>query len=285
MTDNLRGIVAILISATAFVLNDTLMKLAAGAIPAGEALFLRGVGASVLLGVGCLVMRQLDWRPFTDPLFVARAIAAAVSAIFIILSLQRLPLPKVSAVIQMTPLAVMAGAALIYGEAIGWRRWLLALVGFAGVLLIIRPGTSIGGAASWLALAALVFTVTRDLLTRRIPRSTPAILVAWAASLVVTIGGAGMGLVETWTWPSPFVWLLVSICAGLIVVAYVAGIVAMRTGELSAVVPFRYAQIPMTLGLGYGIWGDVPDALAMTGILIVAATGLVAVWQEGRRVR
>jgi drug/metabolite transporter (DMT)-like permease len=285
MTDNLRGIIAILISATAFVLNDTLMKLVAADIPAGEALFLRGIGASVLLFVVAAAMGQMQLAPFRSVLFNVRAAAAAASAVFIILSLQRLPLPTVSAVIQVTPLAVMAGAALLFKERIGVVRWLAALSGFAGVLLIIRPGSAVSGTVSLLVLAALSFTVLRDLCTRRIPGETSALLVAFAGSVMVMLAGAGLGAFETWLWPTARVWTLIACASGLIVIAYTAGVVAMRTGDLSAVVPFRYSQIPMTLALGYLIWGDIPDMLAFLGIAIVAVTGLFVVTQERRRGR
>jgi S-adenosylmethionine uptake transporter len=228
VSDNLRGIAAILISATAFVLNDTIMKLVAAAIPAGQALFLRGVGASVLLLLVGLASRQLHgWRAVADPLFLLRALAAALSAVFIILSLQRLPLPQVSAVIQVTPLAVMVGAALIFRERIGPARWLAALAGFIGVLLIIRPGGTVGGMAAWLTLAALAFTVLRDLCTRAIPQRTPAILVSFVGSVFVMLAGAALGVVETWHWPPHEVWAGIAAASCLIVVAYTAGVVAL----------------------------------------------------------
>lgn len=279
--DNLRGIAAILVSATAFVLNDTLMKLAAAVLPAGEALFLRGVGACALLLVVGLASRQLHgWQALSEPLFLLRALAAALSAVFIVLSLQQLPLAKVSAVIQVTPLAVMVGAALLFRERIGPVRWSAALAGFIGVMLIIRPGGAVGGSAALLALGALTFTVLRDLCTRKIPMRTPAVMVSFIGSVFVTIAGALLGTIETWSWPSPDVWALIAGASVLIVIAYTAGVIALRTGDIGAVVPFRYAQIPMTLALGYAVWGDIPDMLASVGIAIVFGAGLFVVLRE-----
>ena len=90
--------------------------------------------------------------------------------------------------LQATPLVVTAGAALLYGDVVGWRRWAAVLTGFLGVVLIVKPGGDIG-AAAYLILVALVCTTTRDLSSRGLPKDIPSILVAAASTAVATLTG------------------------------------------------------------------------------------------------
>ena len=158
MTDNLRGIVAVLVSSVAFVLNDVCVKLVSDELPSGEILVVRGVLATAMLAAGVVAFGAV--RPlgllFT-PMMLLRLASAAGATVFIVISLRYLPLATVITVLQVTPLAVTAGAAIIYRERVGWRRWLAALTGFLGVVLIVRPGGGLG-AAVYLALVTLIFT-------------------------------------------------------------------------------------------------------------------------------
>ena len=199
----------------------------------------------------------------------------------IVLSLRYLPLPTVTTVVQVTPLAVTAGAALIYGEKVGWRRWAAALVGFLGVVLIVKPGSSAFGAAAYLALSALVFTTLRDLTTRGLDRSIPSMFVAAASSAAIMLTGFLLVPFDApWTVPSWWAlgWLTVS--GACLFVANTFIIMALRTGEISVVAPFRYAPVPLSLALGYWWWGDIPDPIAFLGIGIVICAGLYTVHRE-----
>lgn len=178
MTDNARGILAMLIGSTAFVMNDAMVKLVTAELPAGEIIVIRGVLSTALLAIGVVAMRAM--RPIAvllTPMMLMRLAAAAGATIFVVLTLRHLPLATVNCVVQFTPLAVTAGAALLYGERVGWQRWLAAFAGFIGVVLIVKPGGSFGVAA-YLALTTLMFTTIRDLSTRA-PSRYPFDLRRW----------------------------------------------------------------------------------------------------------
>ena len=283
MTDNVRGILAILASSAAFVLNDATIKLIAESLPAGETLFLRGGLASIILFVIVTWMGQRrPHREMLDPKLLMRALFAAGSAVFIVLSLQRLPLATVNAVLMATPLMVVAGASLIFGEHIGLQRAVATLLGFAGVVLVLQPFGSGGaaGTALLVVLIALLSTVSRDLITRAIPMKTPPLFIAYATSLLVMLVALLTGAGETWQVPSmknAGLLLFASFCVSA---AYAFGVIAMRTGEISAVAPFRYFQIPSSVGIGYLLWGHVPNLIAGIGIATIAIAGLVLVIQE-----
>lgn len=283
MTDNLRGILAILASATGFVLNDALVKLATEELPTGEIVVVRGVFATIILGVAASLAGA--WRPvhiLLQPAMAIRTFSAAFATIFIIMALRYIPLATSTAILQVTPLAVTAGAALLLGARVGWQRWLASLTGFAGVLLVVRPGSTGFVIEVWIALVALVFTVTRDLTTRFIDTAIPSLYVAVASSAIITASGFLLAPFETWIWPSGRALTILGGASICLYFAYYLGIVAMRTGEIAVVAPFRYSLILLALVLGYAIWGHVPDGLSIVGIVMVSAAGLYLLSRERR---
>ena len=239
-------------SATGFVCNDAMMKLATEELPTGELIAIRGILSTLLIGVAAWWFGAL--RPVSILLqwpMLIRMSAAAIATLFIVASLRHLPLATVTAALQVTPLAVTAGSALLLGAAVGWRRWTASLVGLAGVLLIVQPGSAGLGAHAWIALVALLFTTTRDLTTRFIDRSVPSLYITFASSAMVTVAGVAMVPWEIWVIPSPRSLALLGGASVAVFAAFYLGVVAMRTGEIAVVAPFRYATILLALLLGY----------------------------------
>jgi drug/metabolite transporter (DMT)-like permease len=281
MNANLRGILAMVASTAGFAVNDAIVKLATTELPTGELIVIRGIMATTLIALAAWYFSAL--RPISvllQPAMMLRILAAAVATLFIVAALRYLPLAITSAVLQVTPLLVTAGSALLLGSRVGWQRWTFSLVGLAGVLLIIRPGANGLNAHVWIALAALLFTTMRDLTTRFIDHSVPSLFVALASSAVITLAGAGLAATETWVVPS---WRALALLAGAslaVVIGYHLGVVAMRTGEIAAVAPFRYSTILLALMLSYLIWGYVPDEISLLGIVIVCLAGLYLLTRE-----
>ena len=211
-----------------------------------------------------------------------RIASAAGATVFIVMSLRYLPLATVITVLQVTPLAVTAGAAIIFGERVGWRRWLATLTGFLGVVLIVKPDAGFG-AAAYLALAMLVLSTMRDLTTRGLHHDIPSIFVAAASAAAVTLAGFLVTPFDgSWQMPSGWAWWLMTLSAASLFVANTAIIMALRTGEMSVIAPFRYVMVPLSILLGYWLWGDIPDALASLGIGLVLAAGLFTLHRERR---
>lgn len=283
MNHNLRGILAMLASSAGFVANDATIKVVTEELPNGEIIFLRGLAATALMGLITSIMG--GWRSpavLLHPAMALRLISAAIATLFVVASLRYLPLSTTNAIIQVSPLVVTAGAAILLGAHVGWRRWTASIVGFLGVLLIIKPGTAAFETTAWLALACLAAASTRDLITRFIDHSVPSILVTFATSAVITVCGLALLPFETWVVPTPRALWLILLASGALFVAYHFGIVAMRTGEIPVVAPFRYASIVLALMLGYLIWGHVPDLASLCGIGLICAAGLYLLVQERR---
>jgi drug/metabolite transporter (DMT)-like permease len=255
VTDNLRGIIAVLIASTAFVVNDAAVKLVSDELPSGEIIVVRGVLATALLAVGVAMLGAA--RPLSvllTPMMALRLIAAGAATTFIVISLRYVPLATVNTVLQVTPLLVTAGAAILYAEKVGLRRWLAALTGFAGVLLIVKPGGGMG-AAAFIVLVALAFTTMRDLTTRGLERTIPSVFVAAASAVVITLAGFLVAPFDTtWTMPTTgaWGWLWVSAVCQFIATTFI--VIALRTGEISVVAPFRYVAAPLSVAIGYWWW-------------------------------
>lgn len=286
MTDNLRGIIAVLIGSTAFVLNDAIVKLVSAELPASQINVARGVVATLMLIAICKARGAL--RPVSvllTPMMLLRLGAAAAATTFIVIGLRYLPLPVMTTALQVTPLAVTAGSALVYGESVGWRRWAAAIVGFAGVVLIVKPGGILHGAA-YLALIALFWTTVRDLTTRGLDHNIPSLFVAADSAGAIGIAGAVIVPFDgAWVMPGPRVWALLVAAATCMVIANIFIIISLRTGQIAVVAPFRYVPVPLSIWLGWWWWGDVLDPVAFVGIGMIMGAGLYMLHRERASLR
>jgi drug/metabolite transporter (DMT)-like permease len=270
----------------ALIINDAFIKLAAAELPTGEVIFLRGLFTTLLCaglaaataGVGAL--RQIGARGVP-----ARAVAEVLATIFYLNALFNMPIAEATAILQFTPLAITAGAALFLGAPVGWRRWLAAVVGLVGVLIIVRPLGEGFNPYSALALGSVVFVAARDLLVRRVAPGVPALVIATASAAAVTVSSLGFAAFETWLPPSAHVLLMLA-GAGLgLVGGYYWIIVAMRSGEIAVVAPFRYSIIVYAVLAGFLVWGEIPDTASWIGLAIVTGAGLYTFLRERKLAR
>lgn len=283
--ENLKGVGFMLIAMASFSLGDAVMKYVAEQLPLYQAVTLRGLVSVPLLlliarASGGLQLGSLSgaWRPA-----VVRTLGEVGATIFFFLGLLNLPLATVSAINQAVPLAVTAGAALFFGEKVGLRRMAAILVGFCGVLVIVRPGPEGMNIYAVCALVSVGFVVLRDLATRKLAPRVSSVSVALLAALVITGISALISLRTPWQ-PVPLSLWLPLIAAGfLVVIGYIFVIRMMRLGQVAVITPFRYSALLWALVLGWLIWGHVPDALTAFGAALVVGSGLFALLGEGRR--
>ncbi len=271
-------------SMAAFTLNDTLLKLTNGAVPLAQLLFLRGVLSSVLIyalarSLGALRFRvaRRDWG-----LIAIRAAAEVGAAYFFVTALLNMPLANVTAVLQALPLTVAFGAALVFREPLGWRRMSAILIGFMGMLLIVRPGVDGFSLWSGYALMAVLCVTLRDLATRRLSVHVPSMTVTLASSLAVTVSFGLASTLTDWVPVTLPLAALIGAAAVFIIGGYFFSIRAMRVGEISFIAPFRYTGLVWALVLGWLVFGDWPTNLTLLGAGIVVATGLFTLYRERR---
>lgn len=280
--DNLRSIALMVFAMGVFVLNDTLTKTVSAELPTGQIIAIRGAIASLLLVP--LVLRHPGgfgqiWSSYSTPLMI-RNVSEIIAVMLFLSALFRLPIANVTAILQLLPLAMTAAAAVVLKETVGWRRWSAALVGLAGVALIIRPGTD---AFSWWYVAALVsvvFITARDFATRFIAKTTPTLIVTFLTAFCVMCAGLILGLTETWLVPSLGAIARLTAAACLILAGYVCLIEAWRGGEVSATAPFRYTVVVWAMVFGYLFLGEIPSWWTVAGSAIVVSAGLYTFHRE-----
>jgi drug/metabolite transporter (DMT)-like permease len=286
--ENLRGILAISAANLLFLINDTLIKLASPVMPLGEILFFRGLFATALLVPIVIAADVVKYVPLLwNASLLWRTISEVFAAILFILALFNIPIANINAILQVVPLMVTAGAALFLGEKVGWRRWAAIMVGFLGVMVVIRPGLEGFDAWSLVALGSMLFITIRDLTTRTMPRGIPALLVALVTAVAVALTGPVYGLVanETWAAPSGQSLLLVGGAAVFLIGGYLFAVDFMRHGDIAVVAPFRYVVILWAIIVGYLVWGEIPDAPMVIGTGLIIASGIYTIHRERRIAR
>lgn len=284
MTDNLRGSLYMTAAMAGFALEDAFLKAASRQIPVGEAILIIGlVGIVVFAGLA----RRAGQPPIPAAIFsrtmALRSGFEITGRLFYALAIALTPISVASAILQATPLVVVLGAALIFGEHVGLKRWLLILLGFAGVLIILRPGVDGFSALSLLALIAMAGFAGRDLATRAAPLAlsnaqlgvTGFVMLTLSGVIILAVGG-GASL------PTPQTLLLLAGAATFGISAYAALTTAMRMGEVAAVTPFRYTRLLFAMILGVTVFGERPDAATLFGSAIVVACGVLILTQSRR---
>ncbi|MCP1832335.1 drug/metabolite transporter (DMT)-like permease [Bradyrhizobium sp. USDA 4532] len=268
-----------------FTVNDTITKAVSAELNIGEILLVRGLVAMVL--VAALAWYRDALRSFSVLLIwpVGLRVLGEIGGTLTYLSaIAQIPLANASAIFQALPLVITLGAALVFGEPVGWRRWLAIAAGFIGVLVIVRPGAGGFSQAALLALASVGFCAVRDLATRRIPKELPTVFITLLTTMTVTTAGAVV-LVPLGGWrpPSGTALGLLILAAVLILIGYQCIIVSLRTGDISAVAPFRYTALPWAMLTGYLAFGHKPDGPMLAGAAIIVASGLYAFYRERKR--
>lgn len=280
---NRKGIVAMSLAMGLFMANDALVKYVSASLPAAQLIFIRGLFATALLlaaawAMGALRPRALArddvWQQLTQRPVLARAALDAFATMAYLTSLFHLPIANATAINMASPLFIALYAAVVWRERVGPARWLAIAVGFAGVLLIVQPAAAAFNAWSLLCLFATLLHTGRDLITRQIALTVPSILITLTTSIAVLLLTGPWSLLQGW---APVDATQLGLLAGASVflsTAYYTVIVGMRSGELSLVAPFRYTALVYALALGWLVWGDVPNALAWSGIVLLVMAGI-----------
>lgn len=270
------------VSMAGFTANNSIAKYASEAMNMGQVMVVRGLFATLFVALLAWQRGALRSPRFAmQPLLLLRVFCEVAGTVTFLLPLARLPLANVSAVMQALPLAVTMGAALVFRELVGWRRWLAIGVGFGGVMIIVRPGFEGFNAWALLVLACVAFCAVRDLATKRIPREIPSLFISTMTAAGNTI--CGVFLIQPlggWTPLAAGETSLLACGAVLLLVGYQFIIMAMRDGDISFIAPFRYTALLWAILLGYMVFGDVPDIAMIAGAAIIVCSGLYTLYRE-----
>ncbi len=285
MSDNVRASLLMIATMAGFAVEDLLLKILSSTVPIGQMMIMLGIGGGLFFGLVSVFMRWSLWsNGLLSRPFAVRSAGELISSAFGLIALTMIPLSLASSILQAAPLLVTIGAAIFLGEKVGWRRWTAIAVGIVGVLLILRPGTNTYNPAVWLAVIAVVAIAARDLATRATPPELTTIqLTFWGYSLSIIAGIFTFAIMGQQTvWPTYTEWLMLGAAQVLGIVFYFTLTLALRIGESSVVVPFRYSRLVFALALGVLILDERVDGWMMLGLALVTVSGVYTLLREAR---
>ena len=282
LSPNMRGALFMSLSMAGFTFNDSIVKVLNDDLSVAQVMFLRGAVASLLIYL--LARQQRALRPLRvllDRWIALRVVGELGGTLTFLIGLSHIPLANASAILQALPLAVTMGAAIFLSEPVGWRRWGAILAGFAGVLIIVRPGIEGFSPYALMIVGTVLFAAARDIATRKVRSDIPSLFLSTVTAVAVALGGLAL------IWPMGG-WRPVSgpdfgmiiLAALLLLIGYQFIIMSMREGEISFIAPFRYTSFIWALLLGMFVFGEYPDIFMITGGGIVIGSGLYTLYRE-----
>jgi drug/metabolite transporter (DMT)-like permease len=272
-------------SMAGFAVEDALIKAATATVPAGQVILVIALFGLAVFWLWAHLSGSSLWQrgAFAAPV-VGRTLAEVVSSFGIVLALSLAALSTVTAIIQAAPIFVVAAAALILREQVGWRRWTAVGVGFVGMLLILRPGADgFDPNALWAVLGVLGLAA-RDICSRSIdPRLPTPIVACWGYLGVILLGTVMTVQAGGLVWPDAAAgWQIGAACVvGL--VSYWAIIEATRAGDVSIIAPFRYSRLLFGVALGVIFFAEGLTATTIAGAVLVIGSGLYTLYRERLR--
>jgi drug/metabolite transporter (DMT)-like permease len=277
-----RGVLWVILSTALVTAQDGLGKHLVQSYPLLQVLWARFVVHALVVALMCgrafpaaVASRRLGLQ-------LARSASLLLATVFFLGSLLTLPLADAMALIFLTPILATVLSIPLLKEKVGVRRWLGVLAGFAGALVIVRPGVGVMDEGAVLALSAAVVGAVFHLLTRRLGTSEPPI-----STFVYTpaVGVAALSVAVPFLWVAPgfddaLLMLLMGLFAGF---GHSAFIKAFQYAPVAVVSPLTYLNLFWATLLGYSVFGDLPDRWTLAGAAIIAAAGLYIFHRERRR--
>ncbi len=282
LADTPKGILCIVAGVVLLTTQDAISKVLIEDFHPGEIMFWRGLVSFLPVAVFVWMDGGLDTLKSSRPkTTLLRALLALGTAVLIISSFQWMPLAEALAVLFASPLILTALSAPLLGETVGWRRWTAVVVGFAGVILLTRPGIEGIDLVVLVPFGAAVFAALRDIVTRRLGAHDSSTSILFYTQLLAVVAAAP-SLVSGTGLPEARHWTLFLVAGLLVGVAHYLIIQAFRFAEASLVAPFRYLTLAWAVFLGFVLWGDVPDLWMLGGIALIAGSGLYTLHRETR---
>lgn len=285
-SDNSRGILALTGSMAAYAVSDVGTKFVAKTYPFGETIAVRGLFTVIV--VGMVLALSGSWRAvpqaFSRRVLLRGALDALSSGLYIA-ALINMPIANAAALNMTHPLILVALSVVFLSEVVGWRRWSAVVVGFIGVLFIVKPTPSAFNIFALIGLGAPFFGAIRELVTRRIDPTLPSMAITFVSVVALTLSGGAVGLFEEWR-PMGVVEIgYLAVAACFFSLATYLVVFAFRTAEISAVAPFRYTFLIWASLAGYLAFHELPDGWSMLGAVLIVGSGLYALHREALRRR
>jgi drug/metabolite transporter (DMT)-like permease len=282
-----RGPFFMIVATGSYLINDTFMKLATEGLPPYQVLTLRGVAACLWCIPLLVVLGYVRQLPLiVDRRVLLRNTMELFAILSYVVALANMPIADATALGQITPLLLLVGASILFGERIGGLRMGLIGLGFVGALMVAQPTMEGISIYALLALATAVLGAARDLAGRRVAAAVPGMIVATSACVIVLCGAVVAHLLfEDWVVPQTRHLLLLAASGFFLIFGHFFIFMAYRVGPSASVAPFFYCFTVWAVISGVVVFDQFPNMLALLGILLVVSSGLVIVALDNRRRR
>ena len=281
---NLHGALWMIASAVGFTAMTTLIKFLGDDYPAALQTFYRQLAGFIVL-LPIIVRRRGAAFATTRPgILIFRSAAGTVGMILSFYAFQRMPLADANALSFTRTLWLVPLAFFVVREPVGPLRIGAAVVGFIGVLIMLRPGAGGQFAVGWPALAMLassfLFALTITGMKVMTRDHSPTVLLVWSATLGLVLGVPGAFF--TWRWPEPVDLLLLAAMGVLGTITQGCYIKGMSIGDAGAMAPIDYIRLVFTVIVGFALFHEIPSAWTVAGAGVVVASTLFITWRESR---
>ncbi|MFI5029577.1 MAG: DMT family transporter [Reyranellales bacterium] len=281
---NIQGAVWLVSGGFIFTSNSAMIRLLSTEIESVQTAFFRAFFSVLLLAPMMLSGRVKPWESQRIQGHFWRTAMGTTSMVLGFYAVSMLPLADATALAFSQPLFSVVLAALVLREKVRWRRWSATIVGFIGVLVMVRPGSGSLQPGAAVALLNALASATSILLVRRLSDSEKPLMILTQFAIFSTLLLAGPAI-WFWKWPSAWGWALaigVSISA---TIGQYFWVQAFAVGEMSAVAPFDYLRLPFAVFVGWMIWAEMPVIWTYVGATIVIASALYIAYREAQIVR
>lgn len=282
----LNGILLILLATACFAALDTTTKFVTAGMPLLMALWVRYAFQAISTTLIVLPLRGRAVLRTAHPRFqLLRGLLIMTSSLLAFVSLRYLPVGEFTAIVMITPLIITLLASTTLGEKVSSMRWVLVAGGFAGTLVIIRPG---GDSFSWATLLPLAlvgcnswFQVLTSKMARTENPETMHLYTGWVGTVVLSIA-----LPFVWTWELSWqVWVLLMLMGLFATVGHFVMILAYQRAPAAALTPYLYAQIGFAMVGGWVVFAHIPDSWSIAGMVLIAVCGTGGAWLAFRESR
>lgn len=279
------ALLLLLLTTVMFATGDSIAKLAVGTLHPVQMLFVRcAIVVAFTVPYALWKIGPAVFHTDHPKTQVFRGFAILGSSFLFVSGLSHLPLADASAINFVWPLLITVLSVLMLKEKVGVRRWAATLLGFAGMLLIIRPGTSAFQMAALYPLGAALLWSFAAVVTRSVSaHDRAATTLVWTS--LVMLAGATVLIPFFWRPMTGQEWLLMSLIGGISIVGHSMLVFAYERASASFLAPFSYAQLVWATILGYLVFGSLPDRWIAAGAILIVASGIYTAHREHVRAR
>lgn len=227
-------------------------------------------------GFRTLRTREVGWH-------ILRSVFAIGAMFGFFYGLARMPLVNALTLGYTAPLIVTALSAIFLGDKIGWRRWTAVVIGFIGVLVMLRPGRGELSVAAVAVLIAAFCYACQAITARRLGRTESTLALAFYVVIGPLIVAVTLFDTESWLSPDAGGWLLISGAAVCSIFAWIGFVNGYRAVSPAILAPLEYLALVAGAIAGFLIWDEVPDRWVVIGAVIIMASGVFVVYRSGAR--